>query len=173
MNSSKTGARLLIDGYNLIGIQHANLEKKRGELVGLLQAYRNNTGNEVTVVFDGWKNSASHLESRTVTGGIKVVYSRLGEKADSVIKKILEKETGIILVSSDRELQNWAWSRGSVAVSSELFETKLLSGREKGPEKQDEYEEDEDDFSSQSRKTGNPRQPSKRQKALERALKRL
>lgn len=178
-NKKTPGARLLIDGYNLIGVQHPDLEKERAKMLGLLQAYRKNTGHELTVVFDGWRDG-SHLESRLNQGGVNVIYSRLGEKADLVIKKILEKETGLILISSDRELQGAAWAHDSVAVSSGLFEKKLLSAGS-GPlpealKDQEAFEEEEDEdslYSSNPGRTGNGRQVSKRQRALERALKRL
>ncbi len=134
-----------------------------------LRFYRERKGHEITVVFDGWGGS-SHLESRSVLGGLNVIYSRIGEKADAVIKRMLEKESGIILVSSDRELQNAAWAHGSVAVSSALFTKKLFLFSD-GSGAEGEPEEDDDSFST--RRTGNPRQPSKRQKALERALKGL
>ncbi len=163
--------RLLIDGYNITGIQHPDLQKEREALLEVLRAYRQRTGHEITVVFDGWGNS-SHVESRMVLGGLNVVYSRTGEKADSVIKRMLEKESGIILVSSDRELQNAAWSHGSVAVSSELFERKLHSGGGTG-KRETENGDEEDMLHPHARRGGNPRQPSKRQKALERALKEL
>ncbi len=163
--------RILIDGYNLTGVQHPDLQKEREALLELLRAYRKRTGHEITVVFDGWGGS-SHIESRMVLGGLSVIYSRTGEKADSVIKKALEKESGIILVSSDRELQDAAWAHGSVAVSSELFERKLHAGGGAGQRETKDGDE-EGVFDLPTRRGGNPRQPSKRQKALERALKGL
>ena len=161
--------RLLIDGYNLTGIQHPDLERERDSLLGLLREYRKRTGHEITVVFDGWGGSSSS-ESRMVLGGLNVIYSRIGEKADTVIKNILQKDAGIILVSSDRELQKAAWAHGSVAVSSGLFAKKLLP--DESGDGQEPGEEDEEEYMS-PRRAGNPRQPSKRQKALERALKGL
>ena len=160
--------KLLIDGYNLTGLQHPDLGEEREALLERLRIYRQRTGHDITVVFDGW-GGMSHLESRSVLGGLSVIYSRIGEKADVVIKRMLEKESGLILVSSDRELQNAAWTHGSTAVSSGLFTRKLFQqdSGEQGPE------EDEEEDELLPRRTGNPRQPSKRQKALTRALKRL
>ena len=47
--------------------------------------YRKGKSHDITVVFDGWKTGEAR-ESQSATGGIKVIYSRIGEKADSVIK---------------------------------------------------------------------------------------
>ena len=62
-----------------------------------LAEYRKIKRHEITVVFDGWK-SGSGDESHSVTGGIKVIYSKLGEKADAVIKRIVssEKNSGLL-----------------------------------------------------------------------------
>ncbi len=123
------------------------------------------------MVFDGWR-SGSHLETRTTQGGLRIIYSRLGEKADSVIKKLLEEAPGSILVSSDRELVSHAWGHGSVPVDSGVFLIKIEKAEmARGGFEMDENEEEEDE-APQIRK-GSPRRPSKRQKALERALKRL
>ena len=79
---------VIIDGYNLIGTSHRNLEKQRETLIDALIEYKKRKGHDITVVFDGWKTGESH-ESRYVTGGVRVIYSRVGEKADSVIKRII------------------------------------------------------------------------------------
>ena len=71
---------IIIDGYNLIGIDHTNLEAERRQLIELLIKYRKKKGHSVTVVFDGWKGG-SRTESSSVRGGVNIIYSRLGEKA--------------------------------------------------------------------------------------------
>ncbi|HDH00925.1 MAG TPA: hypothetical protein ENG80_03850 [Nitrospirae bacterium] len=49
-------ANILIDGYNLIGIAHDNLEKARIDLIQKLQSYSKLKKHRITLVFDGWKN---------------------------------------------------------------------------------------------------------------------
>ncbi len=49
-------AFILIDGYNLIGIAHDNLEKARNDLIQKLRGYSKIKGHHITLVFDGWKN---------------------------------------------------------------------------------------------------------------------
>lgn len=158
---------IIIDGYNLIGIHHRDLEKQREILINSLIEYRKGKSHEITVVFDGWKTGEAR-ESRFVIGGIKVIYSRIGEKADSVIKRIISSERKEwIVVTSDREIAGHAWASGSVPVPAEDFlkatERKMSSFSD---------EEDEEDYDEPRRK-GNPRKPSKKEKALKRALSKL
>lgn len=120
-------------------------------------------------MFDGWKNG-SGVENRSVVGGVIVIYSRLGEKADSVIKRIISSDNNRqwIVVSSDRDIADHAWSCGSVAISSEEF----LNGIEKSGNVAGDFallEEDED----VSRKKGNPGRLSKKEKTKRRALNKL
>lgn len=73
-----------------------------------------------------------------------------------------------IVISSDREIMDHAWSYGSVPVSSDQF-LRLLE--QAGKQTAGNYEPlDNDDVMLQK---GNPRQLSKKDKALMRALKKL
>ncbi len=99
---------------------------------------------------------------------MKVIYSRIGDKADAVIKRMISAERREwIVVTSDREIADHAWSTGSIPVSSDDFlkalSAKDLSGFE---------EEDEKDYIEPRRK-GSPRQLSKKEKAVRRALNKL
>jgi predicted RNA-binding protein with PIN domain len=109
-----------------------------------------------------------------VTGGIAVIYSRLAEKADSVIKKIVSTEKKEwIVVTSDRDIMAHAWSCGSVPVPSERFRERLeQSIRQPGHDTNDDSgpEDEEDD---EMPRTGSPRQLSKKDKAFLRALGKL
>lgn len=163
-------ARIIIDGYNLIGVLHGDVEAERQRLLERLMEYRKLKGHDITVVFDGWKEGRAE-GGGAVTGGIRVVYSPLGEKADVVIKRAVSQSRGqLIVVSSDREIQGHAWARGSVPVDSEVFMRRLeQAGRpeEAAPEDEEEYE------AGETGRRGNPRKPSKRQKALRRVLSKL
>jgi len=159
-------ASILIDGYNVIGIMHKNLEAERERLISALSDYRKRKAHDITVIFDGWKNGPGK-ESTTVVGGVRVVYSALGETADRVIKRLLgEKPVHWIVVSSDREVQSHAWSHGATPITSDEF-LRALDGDTSGGE----YFED-DEHESPQRK-GRSRQPSRKQKAVERALRKL
>ncbi len=176
-------AYILIDGYNLIGIAHGNLEKARNDLILRLMQYSEIKKHHITLVFDGWK-SGQKDGTKTTTGSLTVIYSRLGEKADLTIKKILSSSTKPwIVVSTDREIADYATGRDFAAVKSDEFEYKLYSALENIPEdsggdvrnnneKDMNYYDDESEYPSARRK-GNPRKPSRRQKKKLQALKKL
>jgi len=159
---------IIIDGYNLIGIYHKDLEKQREMLIDSLIEYRKRKGHDITVVFDGWKTGAAQ-ENQSIIGGIKVIYSRIGDKADSVIKRIISSDRREwIVVTSDRDIANHAWALGSIPVSAEDF----LIAIEKGIPSYLEEKEDDEEYIEPQRK-GNPRRLSKKEKAIRRVLSKL
>src|SRR2546428_8449809 len=87
--------RLIIDGYNLLGARgglRGDVEAKREALIRDLAGYRQHKGHPVTVVFDGWR-SGHPVERAEWREGLEVVYSKQGEQADAVVKR-LEEEYG-------------------------------------------------------------------------------
>jgi predicted RNA-binding protein with PIN domain len=137
-------------------------------MIDSLIEYKKKKGHDITVVFDGWKTGEAQ-ESHLVIGGIKVIYSRIGEKADSVIKRIISSDRREwIVVSSDREIANHAWALNSIPISSEDF---LKTIERDSPSCFDE-EESEEEYIKPRRK-GNPRKLSKKEKAVRRALSKL
>lgn len=154
---------------------HKDLETERNKLVDLLIEYRKRKGHHIVVVFDGWKAGGA-TESSSVRGGVRIIYSRLGEKADSVIKRVVSAERQEwIVVSSDREIASHAWSWGSTPLPSEEFVPFLRSrGRDDRQEGWAEKEDDEEDDEEESpSRTGNPKRLSKRERAVRRALGKL
>ncbi len=106
-------------------------------------------------------------ENQSVTGGVKVIYSGIGEKADSVIKRIISAERREwIVVTSDRDIADHAWASGSIPVPSDDF----LNTFEK--KQSDIVGEDEEEYFEPQRK-GSPRKLSKKDKAVKRALSKL
>lgn len=163
--------QIIIDGYNLIGIHHRNIEAQRKSLIESLVRYRKDRGHEIILVFDGWKNGPGR-ETKTVTGGITVIYSGIGERADTVIKRILSRQRKkTVVVSSDREIVSFAWSVSCVPVPSDMFYDIAVERRE-GP-----HEEfvGGDSFSEEIRhsKKGSPRKLSKKRKEVQRVLEKL
>jgi predicted RNA-binding protein with PIN domain len=136
-------------------------------LIDALIEYGKRKSHNLIVVFDGWRTGQGQ-ESRSVTGGVRVIYSRLGDKADSVIKRMISAERREwIVVTSDREIADHAWSTGSIPVSSDDFLKALSSKDLPGIE-----EEDEEEYIEPRRK-GSPRQLSKKEKAIKRAISKL
>jgi len=160
---------IIIDGYNVIGISHDDLAKQRDNLVRLLAEYRKAKGHVIIVVFDGWK-SGGRKEETISTAGIKIIYSRLGEKADSVIKRIVSTEKREwVVISSDREVAAHAWSQGSVPVASEKFRSLLENS---GTPFSGEYDLLYEDPANVPKK-GSSRTASRKEKALLRVLRKL
>ena len=168
-------AYILIDGYNLIGTAHRDLEKERNKLIEDLSRYSNKTGHDITVVFDGWKNGMG-AETNMMIGGVRVTYSRLSEKADKVIMRIISAgHKAWIVVSSDREIADFARSKGASPVTSDEFKYKLYSPIEAADDFEEEpIEEDEEEINIKpARMKGNPWKLSKKEKMKLRTLKKL
>ncbi len=169
-------AHILIDGYNLIGIAHKNLEKARNDIIEKLRNYSESKGHNITIVFDGWK-SGQGAETKMRIGNVNIIYTRLGEKADFVIKKILSEDIRPwIVVSSDREISDFADKKGFVSITSGEFEDKLDSilYLDKRQEIEDSLKNDEANITRHyHRQKGNPRKLSQKQKKKLSALKKL
>lgn len=161
---------ILIDGYNLIGIAHSDLEHARNELIADLSRYVSLKGHDITVVFDGWKKGQAE-ETRLRTGNITVIYSRIGENADSVIKRFMSQPNrSWIVVSSDRGISDRAYHCGCVPLTSDEFEEKLNSALL--PEEYGDHKPGAGTGLSPHGK-GRPGKPSKKLRAKLRALEKL
>jgi predicted RNA-binding protein with PIN domain len=124
---------IIIDGYNLIRnspslkeLDRRDIQLGREALVDRLASYRKIKPHRITVVFDGISAPAFSSGKETVKG-IQIVFSRQGQTADSVIKKMARKEREkAVVVSSDREIIASATSSRSATLSVEAFEDRLL-----------------------------------------------
>jgi hypothetical protein len=122
---------LIIDGYNLIRqspelLRHEkkDLEKGRAMLLRNLIAYQRIKRHAITVVFDGWAEG-DVFERRGKEGGIEIIFSRRGEKADEVIKRLAAQKKGAItVVTSDRDL-GYSCAEVCMVVSSSEFLAKM------------------------------------------------
>jgi predicted RNA-binding protein with PIN domain len=124
---------IIIDGYNLIRqspdlgrIDRRDLQTGREALLDLLAGYKKIKAHKITVVFDGIR-APGFTPDRDRYKGIAVIFSRRGETADRVIKKMASREReGALVVSSDRDVATFAQSRGAAIIDSSAFEQKLL-----------------------------------------------
>lgn len=122
-------SKILIDGYNLIGVNHSSLKEARDRLIEMLVFYKNKKNHEITIVFDGYKTGTGY-ETVQYKAGIRIIYSAVGNKADDVLKSIIEKERySWIVITSDKDIEKFAWKHNCVVVSSELFMS-ILEGEE-------------------------------------------
>ncbi|MFZ5453492.1 MAG: NYN domain-containing protein [Thermodesulfobacteriota bacterium] len=167
---------LIIDGYNLIrqspylqAMEARELEFGREALLAKLAGYRQSRPqHKITVVFDGWLGG-NLKESRDRRAGMAIIYSRRGERADEVIKRLLERERGRgVVVSSDKELQDFADRVGAAWISAPEFEMFHLQGAA-GPTES----EAEEQPPSRSSKKGPSHRVPKRQRQRQQRLKKL
>ena len=121
---------IIVDGYNLIGREgglRGPLEHKRNWLVQELAAFCQKKNLGVTVVFDGWQSGLRN-QFEEKRGCVKVVFSALGEKADSVIVRLARRQgSGCVVVTSDREIRNLVEKFDAVSVSAGEFDAVLRS----------------------------------------------
>ena len=166
--------QIIVDGYNFIGGENglnSNVEADRERLIGLLARYRLIKGFPVTVVFDGWRSgwSMEHEEHRE---GVRVVFSRHGEKADQVIERMAEElGEGCLVVSSDREIKMAVENSGAVCLDVTEF-----SGKVRGALQQtaDSIGGDPNESGSITRpKKGNPKRLSKKDRKKQQRMRRL
>jgi hypothetical protein len=176
---------IIIDGYNLIRQSDAlrrherlSLEAGRNALAKSVSHYRKQKGHKVTIVFDGWQGGPVE-EERDKLSGIDIIYSRKGEKADEVIKRMVqERAEEVVVVTSDRDIADYVSRRGGTAISSQEFDG--LMGRAKnamtGNARHEEErldKEDEDATTARAKKKGPSRRLSRRKKSAMEKMRKL
>ncbi|NIO10522.1 MAG: hypothetical protein GTO40_21950 [Deltaproteobacteria bacterium] len=169
--------QIVVDGYNLIGSQRGlrgDLEGKRYRLIERLQKYRETKGFDVTLVFDGWR-SGWPTEIQKQTGGITIIFSQQGEKADEVIKKLAKQfGSSCVVVTSDREVRRAAEGSSAVAIYAGEFNAVLRRVNDGSREADDDfYFDDIDEGQVRPNKKGNPHKLSKIERRRQEVLKKL
>lgn len=139
---------IIIDGYNLIrqsnslsDLDRQDIQLGREALLDMLAAYQRIKRHMITVIFDG-TNAPPFSRHENRVKGISVKFSRSGELADSVIKRMAnhEREKALV-VSSDMDIVNFAAAKGTATISSSDFEEKITMAvymDTKGVEREDE-----------------------------------
>jgi predicted RNA-binding protein with PIN domain len=127
------GRDILVDGYNIIkkdasfqALSVKSLADARQLLINQLGSRYRHTPHQVIVVFDGQGVSEQIIQDRRV----RIIYSRAGETADSVIARLatLAQAAGreVELYSDDSEVRQSVVQRGG-RVSSTNQLTKHLN----------------------------------------------
>ena len=174
---------IIVDGYNLIRqsdslrqSERISLEEGRRALLRSLAGYRHLRGHRITVVFDGWEGG-SPIEERDRAGGMDIIYSRLGEKADEVIKRLVAAgNEEILVVTSDREIVTFAARRGKASIESLAFAERLeriAAGSSSDADIPAETEADEEDHPGAAKKKGPARRLSKQKRAALARIRKL
>lgn len=119
---------LVVDGYNVTktGYPTLPLEQQRMRLLGGLAMLAQRTQAEVTCVFDG-----QDLDVPVIMApprGVRVRFSRTGETADELIRRLVRAEPQgrpVVVVSTDREVADGVRKAGARPVASILLLNRL------------------------------------------------
>ncbi|MEH0844094.1 NYN domain-containing protein [Micromonospora sp. CPCC 205711] len=120
-------AHLVVDGYNVTkrGFGEMSLEQQRKRLITGLGGIAAQTGDEVTVVFDG----AERMHGLPPTPrGVRVLFSRKGETADELIRRLVRAEPAgrpVVVVSSDREVADGVRRHGAYPLGADSLLRRL------------------------------------------------
>jgi len=134
---------LIIDGYNVMHALPVEKEwpgkaskDRRAFFIGAVGAYLGGRSHRATLVFDGTKGGED-MGGHETHGSLEVVYSRRGEEADEVIKRMLEVSGNpreVLVVSSDKGITGYVRSMGgSVAGAHELVKRLMPNPLREGP----------------------------------------
>ena len=119
---------VILDGYNVIHRtpqlrpgEGRTLRQSREKLVNLLSWVMGGEHVRYLVVFDG--DAGAGRDERE--GRVEVTYSRLPEKADDVIRRLVEREIdrwdAVTVVTADLEVARHARAMGAGISLSDLF----------------------------------------------------
>jgi len=169
---------IIVDGYNLIRqstylspLDLQDIQLGREALIDRLAAYKKIKAHRITVVFDGTR-APDLARQRGRQKGISIIFSRSGESADAVIKKMAAGENQrALVVSSDLDIVRSANSSGAATISADDFESKLslaaqMDGMEPG---RDDYY----GWKPTTKKKGPSRRRTKRQRKNNAKIRKL
>lgn len=173
---------ILIDGYNLIRqseelrrFERTGLEAGRKHLIERLAKFKKSRGHSITVVFDGWE-SGPLSEERSREGSIAVIYSRRGEKADDVIKRMAAQGgKSLTIVTSDRDLAYMSGRYGATVIPSYQFEQSMNETDRSHFRIEKSKDENEDEYGGAigTKKKGPSRRMPKNKRAVLNQMKKL
>ncbi len=124
---------MIIDGYNVIfawGPQTQNLEDARQGLLDVLDDYAGYTGEQITVVFDGYRTKRPSSELQH--GLLKVVFTAFGVTADTYIQRLVrESSLPQKVVTGDYLEQLSVFYSGAERITPTEFKELIVTEREK------------------------------------------
>jgi len=124
---------MLVDGYNVIyswGIDTDDMHAAREKLLDVLDDYAGFSGEDITVVFDGYnKRQPALVEKR---GLLTVVFTAFGVTADIHIQRIVKESGGNHkVVTADCLEQLSVFASGAVRITPAELKTLIAAAREK------------------------------------------
>lgn len=170
---------IIIDGYNLIRqsntlrcFDHQDIQIGRQALIDSLVSYKRLKGHRITVVFDGTYAEA-FSQTKDQVKGIDIRFSRIGEQADAVIKQLAARfREKALVVTSDRDIADFAASKGATPISSPEFEERLEMAAYLGAKGTDDIQEDYG-WNPTTKKKGPQRRLSKKDRRRKIKLRKL
>ncbi|WP_447979775.1 NYN domain-containing protein [Candidatus Nitrospira bockiana] len=168
---------LIIDGYNLLGQRGQvgpDAEQARERLLEELARYRQQKGYAITVVFDAWRQGPG-VERHEHRAGVEVIYSKRGEQADQVIRRLAaEFAADSAVVSSDREVAASAKAHGAFIIGADEFEMRLRGGGRRIPNAlAGKGGDEEEPVARNPEKKGNPRKLPKKLRQRAKQMRRF
>ena len=173
------GLQIVIDGYNLIRQSHRfnqldlmNLQMGREALVDFLAAYKKIKAHPIKVVFDG-QSAPLGSPRRERIKGIELIYSRSGEPADAVIKRLADRYgEKLLVVTSDNDIVRHVQSKGAATIGSSEFEDRLMMA-DRMSSKGSTEADDRDPWRPTTKKKGPARRLPKRQRKMRKKISKL
>lgn len=171
---------IIVDGYNVIrqspvlkSLDRRDLQSGREALIERLAAYKRLKGHRITVVFDG-ANEASVFDDRDREKGIRILFSKQGETADAVIKRMAAREKqAALVVSSDRDVAGFSAGQGAAVISAPEFEETMEMAALMDVKGMPAEPEADRSWSFTTRKKGPQRRLPKKQRLNEKRLKKI
>ncbi len=126
------GAKIIVDGYNFLlagkgTLPTEELWQSRKLVVNRLSSYAAMKKVKIVLVFDGRKGK--YEPAPNPPRGISLLFSCYPESADTLIKKLVEKEKQparhVTVVTSDRAIAAYVKSCGCTHCSTEEFRGKM------------------------------------------------
>ena len=116
----RSGARVLIDGYNvsMLGWPNLSIDEQRSALVNAVENMTLRFGTDATVVFDGADVVGAHSLRRRST---RVLFSPSGVIADDVIRAEVERTPAarhVVVVTNDAEIARDVRAAGANVLPS-------------------------------------------------------
>lgn len=121
---------LIIDGYNVINgwpelkkLAVENFEESRRQLIEMMAEYQSFKGLHIIIVFDAHMVKGN-MEKSDMIKGIKIIFTKEGETADSYIEKFilqLSKKNRAAVVTNDWAEQQMILGGGATRISIREF----------------------------------------------------
>lgn len=131
---------LIVDGYNVIGAWKEagklgwTMDEARDRLMHQLMDYSGYTGEEVVLVFDGYK-SERVTDTEEKHGLLTLVFTKHGETADSYIERMVVQAPKYRLVrvaTSDGHEQSMVLGAGGIRMTSRELLREMRQSRAAG-----------------------------------------